>query len=45
LPQAFAVVRPQISPAFAPEQSVSVLQLPATQLPAESHTYGAVELP
>jgi hypothetical protein len=37
-PHWFAVDRPQISPALPPAQSASVLQLPATQLPAVLHT-------
>jgi hypothetical protein len=53
LPQKCGVVSPQISPAFAPVQSASVLQLPGTQLPAVSQThdgfpeepYAVVQLP
>jgi hypothetical protein len=37
-PHWFAVVSPQICPALAPEQSVSTLQLPGTQLPVLAQT-------
>jgi hypothetical protein len=44
-PHWLGVVRPQIWPAFAPVQSASTLQLPTTQLPAGSQTYGVVPAP
>ena len=42
-PQVFAVVTPQIWPTVV--QSLSTLQLPATHLPALSHTYDVVPPP